>query len=93
VGAGAAAVGGAGVGNGGAEGSCAKLLAATTTARRVAPRIGRDVLPMRGPRAIMKMSVGNIMSKVAGKLTNQDIGTVEEARASIVGEQRMRKSA
>ncbi len=48
---------------------------------------------MRGPRAIMKMSVGNIMSKVAGKLTNQDIGTVEEARASIVGEQRMRKSA
>lgn len=46
-----------------------------------------------GPRAITKMSVGNIMSKVAGKLTNKYLGTVEEARAWIVGEQRMKKSA
>ena len=46
-----------------------------------------------GPRAITKMSVGNIMSKVAGKLTNKYVGTVDEARAWIAGEQRMKKSA
>ncbi|MCU0700405.1 MAG: hypothetical protein MUC96_28170 [Myxococcaceae bacterium] len=46
-----------------------------------------------GPRAITKMSVGAIMSKVAGKLTNKYLGTVEEAREWIAAEQRMKKSA
>lgn len=46
-----------------------------------------------GARAITKMSVGAIMSKVAGKLVNKYVATVGEARGWIAGEQRLKKSA
>jgi hypothetical protein len=44
-----------------------------------------------GPRAITKMSVGNIMSKVAGKLTNKFTASADEARGWIAGELRLAK--
>lgn len=46
-----------------------------------------------GERAITRMSVGSIMSKVAGKLTNKYVATTEEGRAWIATEQRLKKSA